>query len=234
MKYENIVTGNFISRPNRFIAIAMIQGEFHNVHVKNTGRLGELLIPDAVIYLEDHEGRMGQRKLRYSLIAVEKDGKIINIDSQSPNKVATDALNTGRIHIPGMADLVEIKREKTFGDSRFDIYIKDKNGKEGFIEVKGCTLAENKVAKFPDAPTSRGLKHVNELIKASDMGYSATILFIIQMKGVNSFSPNRNTHPEFADALTIAEQHSVNILCYDCLVTSDSIEVSDLIPHSLR
>ena len=169
MKYEKIIKGKFKDRPNRFIAMVEVDGEAQKSHVKNTGRCKELLVSDATVYLEDFDGRMGTRKMRYSLIGVEKKTKqgiiMINMDSQAPNKVVKEALISGKINLPGMDELVEIKAEYVYGDSRLDFYVKDQSGKEGFIEVKGVTLENNGVASFPDAPTERGIKHLKELEK---------------------------------------------------------------------
>lgn len=234
MKYENIVTGKYISRPNRFIAEVEIGGQVLRAHVKNTGRLRELLVPGADVYLEDFKGRMGKRKLAYSLIAVENNGRIVNIDSQSPNSVAAEALNNGTIRIPGLEPPYTIKREKTYRNSRFDIYIEDCNGKKGFIEVKGCTLDKDGTAMFPDAPTQRGEKHIRELISAAEDGYTASALILIQYKGADLFRPNAETDPGFASAMRDAAAAGVNILCYDCDVTASSISVSGPVPYSLH
>ena len=159
MKYENMVKGKFVARPNRFIAEIIIGEERVRAHVKNTGRCRELLVPGAEVYLEDFDGRMGTRKMRYSLIAVVKAGNIFNIDSQAPNKICEEGLLSGHIRIPGMDRITLVQREKTFGDSRLDFYVEDVCGRKGWIEVKGVTLEEDGVARFPDAPTERGLKH---------------------------------------------------------------------------
>lgn len=225
MKYEKIVSGIFVSRPNRFIAHVLIDGTEEIVHVKNTGRCKELLVPGCKVYLEDFEGRMGSRKLRYSLIAVEKkrdEGKnesiLINMDSQAPNKVVGEWLaNQGYDFI---------KPEFTFGKSRVDFYME--RGKEKFLlEVKGCTLEYNGHCFFPDAPTERGVKHLEELIKANEHGYHAAVLILIQMEESIDFAPNDETHKEFGDTLRIAASKGVEILCYNCKVTPDSLELKD-------
>ena len=171
MRYEKIIKAVFIERPNRFIAICRVGNEAIKVHVKNTGRCRELLITGAVVYLEDFEGRMGSRKMRYSLIGVEKvtEGGIlmINMDSQAPNKAVSEALSDGTIKLPGMEESLSVKAEKTFGHSRFDFYAEDDGGHKAFIEVKGVTLEDSGIASFPDAPTERGVKHVRELIRAA-------------------------------------------------------------------
>lgn len=252
MRYENIVKAKFISRPNRFIAIvepdtagAADAGNVSSheqpelqikAHVKNTGRLGELLTPGAEIYLEDHEGRMGSRKLRYSLIAVRKaagssgaegstcsGGRLVNIDSQAPNKVVMEAMLDGKLLPTGLKDVAYYKPEYKFGDSRLDFYAEDSVGNKLLGEVKGVTLEEDGKARFPDAPTERGVKHIEELIKAVQQGYKACIVFVIKMKGVNSFSPNYDTHPEFGEALKAAQEVGVDILAYDCIVSEDNL-----------
>lgn len=219
MDYQKVVEGIFIERPNRFIAKVMLPEGEAIAHVKNTGRCRELLIPSARVYLEDH-GDDTTRKTRYSLISVWKDDMLINMDSQVPNTVAADALKRGLITELPRADL--IKREKTFGDSRFDIYY-ESGDQKGFLEVKGVTLEENGIARFPDAPTIRGTKHIMELIKAKKEGYEASILFLIQMKGPVSFEPNRSMDPGFADAVELAKRSGVRILAYDSIVTPNTI-----------
>lgn len=227
MKYEKIVSGIFVSRPNRFIAHVLIDGKEEIVHVKNTGRCKELLVPGCKVYLEDFEGRMGSRKLRYSLIAVEKkrdEGKnesiLINMDSQAPNKVVAEWLSTQGYDF--------IKPEFTFGKSRVDFYME--RGKEKFLlEVKGCTLEYNGHCFFPDAPTERGVKHLEELIKAKEHGYHAAVLILIQMEESIDFAPNDETHKEFGDTLRIAASRGVEVLCYNCKVTPDSLQLKDKI-----
>lgn len=225
MKYENIVKSKFKSRPNRFIAHVDVECITQKAHVKNTGRLKELLMPGATVYLQDHISSMGNRKLRYSLIAVQKAGEVVNIDSQAPNKVAHEALLDGRIMLPEMDCLKTIRPETKYGNSRFDFYVEDTSGKKGYIEIKGCTLNDNGIGRFPDAPSERAVKHVNELIELRKKGYMTYIIFICAMKGIVSFSPNEKTHPEFKDALSLAASSGVRILCFDCTVTEDSIEV---------
>lgn len=230
MKYQNICKGKFIARPNRFIAEVEIDGSVERAHVKNTGRLKELLVAGAGVYLEDHKGRMGTRKMRYSLIGVEKGDTLINIDSQAPNKVCEAALLSGVLVLPDMEKLITVKREKTFGDSRFDFYLVDENGQAGWLEVKGVTLEENGVAKFPDAPTERGVKHVEELIKAVNEGYQGYVLFVIQMQTVQHFEPNDGTHKAFGDALRSAQAGGVHILAATCNVTGETLDLAEVIP----
>jgi len=234
MKYNNIVKAKFVSRPNRFVANVEIDGINYVCHVKNTGRCKELLIPGCTVYLEDFESHMGTRKLRFDLISVEKktnSGKLlINMDSQAPNKVAKEAFEQGLINIPGLEQYGLIKPETTFGNSRFDFYLEDVNARKAFVEVKGCTLEEAGVCSFPDAPTERGVKHVEELIEAKKSGYEACLLFIVQMEGMEYLHPNDATHRAFGDALRKAQQSGVNILAYECKVTKNSLNVTKSIP----
>lgn len=221
MDYQKVVEGIFIERPNRFIArVKLPEGEAI-AHVKNTGRCRELLIPGVRVYLEDH-GNGTLRKTRYSLISVWKGDMLINMDSQVPNAVAADALEKGLITQLPKVNL--IKREKIFGDSRFDIYY-ERGEQKGFLEVKGVTLEEDGIAMFPDAPTIRGTKHIIELIKAKKEGYEASILFLIQMKGPVSFEPNRSMDPGFAGAVELAKRSGVRILAYDSIVTPNTISI---------
>lgn len=223
MKYENVCQAEFIARPNRFIAEILLNGRVTRCHVKNTGRCKELLIDRAAVYVQQCPG--SGRKTACSLIAVQKGKRIVNIDSQAPNKVFQEALITRMIQLPGFEEITLIKPEKTYGDSRLDFYIESGQNK-AFIEVKGATLEENGAARFPDAPTERGIKHLMELIKAKQDGYSAFIVFIIQMKDILYFSPNDRTHKEFGDALRLADRKGVTILAYECDVLPDSIEVN--------
>ncbi len=233
MKYNKIISARFVSRPNRFVAYVKIDGIETAVHVKNTGRCRELLLPDSIVYLEDFTENPRNRKLMYDLIAVEKDTLLINMDSQAPNKVVREALEIGTIHLPDMGNLTVIRPEKTYGESRFDFYIEDENGKKGFIEVKGVTLENGGIAAFPDAPTERGIKHINELITAKNEGYNAYILFIVQMSGMKYLVPNDTTHKAFGDALRLANSYGVNVLAYECSVTPDSLYVTSEIEVKL-
>lgn len=217
MKYEKICRGKFIERPNRFIAHVDIGGEICKAHVKNTGRCRELLLSGAEVYLEDFAGRMGERKLRYSLVAVQKGTMLVNMDSQAPNKVVREALESGRLLPEGLEAVELVKAEYKYGDSRLDFYVRDRAGREALAEVKGVTLEEDGIARFPDAPTERGVKHIKELIKAKEEGYAACIIFVIQMKGVKKFTPNYATHRQFGEMLCAAEEAGVEILAYDCI-----------------
>ncbi len=205
MIYPNIYPATFISRPNRFIAHCIVDGEEVVCHVKNTGRCKELLVEGYRVYLTKSDNPA--RKTQYDLVAVQKGDMLINMDSQAPNQLAYEWITAN--------SNAALKREVTFGGSRFDLYFED-GDRRGFIEVKGCTLERNGIAMFPDAPTERGIKHIRELIKAKESGYEAYILFVIQMKGVTEFRPNAKTHPEFAKALRDAHDAGVGILAYDC------------------
>ncbi|WP_270740034.1 DNA/RNA nuclease SfsA [Massilioclostridium coli] len=218
MHYQNIQQAVFLERPNRFIAHILVEGKEQLCHVKNTGRCKELLIPNTTIYVQHHDNP--NRKTKYSLIAVQKGELLINMDSQVPNQIVAEWLKTGKL----FPDLKLVKPETVFGSSRFDFYL-ETSQKKIFMEVKGCTLEQNGVVMFPDAPTQRGVKHIQELILAKQQGYDAYLIFVIQMKGARYFTPNRLTHPEFADVLLQAEKAGVNILAVDCMVMPDSIEI---------
>lgn len=222
MKYKNIVKGIFKSRPNRFIAKVEIDGIEQAVHVKNTGRCRELLRENVTVYLEKSSNP--NRKTAFDLVAVEKvrEGKenlLVNMDSQIPNAVAFEWLSGEN---PFFSQNAKIKREVTFGDSRFDLYVED-GERKAFVEVKGVTLEFGGLALFPDAPTERGVKHINELIKAKEAGFEAYILFVIQMKEINFFSPHKEMHPDFAEALKNASDKGVKVIAMDCVVTPDEM-----------
>ena len=221
MKYENIRSATFINRPNRFIAECELHGEKIIAHVNNTGRCRELLVPGATVYLDEPKGR--ERKTKYDLVAVEKlceDGRkiLINMDSQLPNFAVEEFLRRGGL----FPSATLIRREFTVGKSRFDFRIEEED-KVSYLEVKGVTLEKDGIASFPDAPTERGVKHVEELIALKNQGFGAAILFVIQMKGVKEFRPNDDTHPAFGDSLRQAKRAGVRIYAYDCLVTSDTM-----------
>ena len=218
MLYENAVTGKFLLRPNRFVAICEIDGVQEVCHVKNTGRCRELLLPGARVHLL----RSGNpaRKTKYDLIAVEKGAMLINMDSQAPNQVFGEWARSGRF----LQDLLEVRSEVTKGDSRFDFRLTDEAG-EMFVEVKGVTLEENGVASFPDAPTERGIKHLQGLQRIVEQGGRAAVFFVIQMKGVHTFRPNDRTHPAFGEALRSAAQAGVQVYAYDCAVMPDMIRL---------
>lgn len=228
MKYDKIAEALFLERPNRFTARVWLDGREETVHVKNTGRCRELLLPGRTkVYLEDCREKEN-RKTGYSLIAAEKGARLINMDSQAPNQVAEEWLRVG-----GMGPLSRIVRERIYGKSRFDFYYERENGISGYLEVKGVTLEKEGVALFPDAPTERGVKHVEELIQARKEGYEAAILFVIQMKDVKQFVPNWETHPAFGQALCNAAAAGVDILAYDCRVTVDSLSLAEAVPVCL-
>ena len=219
MKYKNIVKGSFLSRPNRFIAYVKIQGKKETVHVKNTGRCTELLIPGAAVYLQEADNP--DRKTRWDLIAVEKNGRMINMDSQIPNAAVKEWLERGNL----IEGITRVKPEYTYGNSRIDLYI-EAGKRKILVEVKGVTLEDKGVVRFPDAPSERAVKHVEELTKAVGEGYEAYVFFVIQMKDVFYFTPNLDTHPKFAEALIKAEKAGVRIVAFDCDVEPDSIEIA--------
>ena len=233
MHYPNVTTGIFLSRPNRFLAhVRTEQGEVV-CHVKNTGRLKELLLPGtrAAVQFHPDAAAMG-RKTAYSLIAVTKpspDGEAwVNIDSQAPNQAAYEWLTEG-CGLPFCPAPENVRREVRFQDSRFDLSF-SYGGQTWFMEVKGVTLDKNGTAMFPDAPTERGIKHLNELSLAAASGYGACVLFVLQMKGIKAFSPNRETHPEFADALIRARENGVHVWAYDCTVLKDAMSIDRPVP----
>lgn len=226
MKYENTKRAVFLDRPNRFIAHVNLNGQTETVHVKNTGRCKELLIPGTEVILE--ESVNPARKTKYDLICVNKSGRWINMDSQVPNKAAAEWIRAGRL----FPEEVTLKTEKVYGNSRFDIYV-ESPCRKAFIEVKGVTLEENDIARFPDAPTQRGVKHVEELIRCQEDGYEAYLLFVIQMKGIREFEPNWSTHPQFGEVLQKAQNAGVHLLAYDCLIREDYIEIQDPVPIRL-
>lgn len=227
MKYEAMTEGRFVRRRNRFIAEVMINGMTEAVHVRNTGRLRELFITDARVLLEPASNP--ERKTRYSLVCVEKNGQWVNVDSTAPNQIVEEMVRAGRL----FSDITYMKREKTFGKSRFDLYV-EHGGQKHYIEVKGVTLEVDGAAWFPDAPTERGIKHIHELMEARRQGYLASIIFIIQMKGIKVFEPNRVTHPAFAEALLEAAGAGVEILAFDCMVTENSLEGDLPVPVRLE
>ncbi len=212
--YDQTIDGVFLDRPNRFIARVRIGEEIELCHVKNTGRCAELLVPGARVTLFV-SGRQN-RKTKYDLVAVQKGALYINMDSQAPNRAAAEKLPE---LFPG---ITRLQPEAAFGRSRLDFYI-EQGEKKTFVEVKGVTLEEKGVALFPDAPTERGVRHLGELERCVRLGYGAAVLFVIQMKGVRLFMPNRRTHPAFADALLRAKAAGVEVLAYDCAVTGDGM-----------
>lgn len=215
MKYKNIIHAIFIDRPNRFIANVDIDGKTETVHVKNTGRCKELLLPGSEVYLELSDNI--NRKTKYDLVAVRKNnGLLINIDSQAPNKVAREWLQK--------QDYTKIVPEHRYGNSRIDFYM-EKDDERYLMEVKGCTLEVDGIGYFPDAPTERGVKHLRELIRAKNEGYHAAVAFVIQMNGISEVRPNTQTHPEFAFALEEAKNAGVKILMLQCRVEPDELVI---------
>lgn len=229
MIYEKIVTGTFIKRPNRFTAIVVINGNKETVHVKNTGRCQELLLPGAKVILEDRSHIL-TRKTKYSLIAVWKGKMLVNIDSQVPNQVVYEAVKAKQI--PTLTNLTHLKREVSFGNSRFDLYFESTKEK-GFIEVKGVTLETDSIAMFPDAPTSRGLKHVLEMIQVVEQGYRGIIFFLVQMKGPKLFQPNLEMDRAFTQALQKAKSSGVEIMVYDSCVLANSIQLDEQLLYKI-
>lgn len=227
MKYEKVVKGEFLSRPNRFIAKVLLDGKEETVHVKNTGRCRELLTERAEVFLSRSSNP--ERKTKYDLIAVKKGEKLINMDSQIPNDVAEEWLKKGKL----FSENAVIRREVTRGKSRFDFYIED-GERKAFLEVKGVTLENGGISMFPDAPTERGVKHINELIKLKEEGFDGYVLFVVQMKEVHLFKPNDITHKAFGDALRNAEKAGVKIIAVNCTVTQDSIEIREEIEVDLN
>ena len=220
MQYPNITKAIFIDRPNRFIAHVTVDGHDETVHVKNTGRCKELLIPGCTVYLTASENP--SRKTRYDLVAVIKDnGLLINIDSQAPNKVVAEYLQKLSYDV--------IIPEYTFGDSRIDFYMEKKHSRgkveKYLMEVKGCTLERSGIGYFPDAPTERGVKHIHELIKAKKEGYHAILAFVIQMDGIKEVRANVETHPEFGKAMEEAKAAGVDVWFFQCHVEPDSLRI---------
>lgn len=222
MIYNNIVEGIFLNRPNRFIANVIIDGKKEIAHVKNTGRCKEILIEGTKVFLE--KSNNPNRKTKYSVISALKGDTLINIDSQVPNTVVYESINNGRIH--NFKDITFLKREVKYNDSRFDLYFETKKRK-GFIEIKGVTLEVNGLSMFPDAPTTRGTKHVKEMIQAVQEGYCGYIFFLIQIDNINKFTPNANMDKDFSDALIQAKKSGVKILAYNSIVTPTEIAIGE-------
>ena len=223
MRYDRVTGGVFLSRLNRFAARAIVGGREQTVHVKNTGRLRELLVPGAEAVL--CPAAAPGRKTAYDLVAVRHNGRYVNIDSQAPNAAAAELME--RLY-PGCA----LRRERVFGSSRFDLYL-ERGDLRLFTEVKGVTLVRDGTALFPDAPTERGRKHLLELAQARRAGYAAAMLFLVQRDDALRFSPNRETDPAFADALAEAAAAGVEVLCFDCEVTTDTMTARSPVPVKL-
>lgn len=226
MHYSNIQRATFLRRPNRFIAHIEVDGREEVCHVKNTGRCRELLTDRATIYVEHHDNP--KRKTKYSLITVQKGDLLINMDSQAPNKVVGEWL----LEKEPFGKVKLLKPECTYGSSRFDFYL-ETEAEKVFIEVKGVTLEEDGIVRFPDAPTERGVKHLEELRACVEAGYKAAVIFVVQMEGMQHFEPNDKTHPQFGEALRQARKAGVEVLAYECKVTPSSLEITKSIPVML-
>jgi len=226
MKYSNIKEAEFLGRPNRFIAICNVDGVEEICHVKNTGRCRELLTQGVKVYLE--KSNNPNRKTKYDLVAVKKGNEIFNIDSQAPNYVVQEWIEKGGL----FCDVTMVKPEAVYGGSRFDFYV-EHGGISAFVEVKGVTLEEDGVLLFPDAPTVRGVKHINELINARKNGYEAYIIFVVQTEKAKYFTPNMKTHKEFGEALELAYKNGVKILCYSCRTGTGYLEIGRPVPVKL-
>lgn len=228
MIYQDTKAATFINRPNRFLAHILIEGKEDISHVKNTGRCREILQEGTTVIVQEANNSL--RKTRYSLIAAYKEDVLINIDSQVPNAVVYEGLLENKIN--EITDITRLSREVVYHNSRFDLYFETAERK-GFIEVKGVTLEADGVAMFPDAPTERGCKHIYEMIKAVEEGYSGCIFFLIQMEGVDYLTPNTLRDPKFAEALRLAHRKGVTILAYDSTVTENSITIGKPVPIRL-
>lgn len=226
MQYGKILSARFLARPNRFVARVEAQGQELVCHVKNTGRCRELLVPGAAVWLE--ESPNPNRKTKFDLIAVEKGARLINMDAQAPNRVFGEWAQSGHFR----EGLTLLRPEMTYGSSRFDFYWESSKSR-GFVEVKGVTLEEDGVVRFPDAPTLRGVKHLEELVKAHEAGYEAAVCFVIQMGDVEYFAPNDATHPEFGQALRRAAAAGVEVLAMDCAVTPQTLTMGNPVPVKL-
>ena len=227
MRYSKIWAGRFLDRPNRFVAHVELDGQPVVCHVKNTGRCRELLAPGATVYLQESDNPA--RKTRFDLIAVDKGGLLINMDAQAPNQVFREWAEAGHF-VPG---LTLLRPETTWGRSRFDFYWEAAGGRRGFVEVKGVTLEEGGHARFPDAPTERGVKHLEELIACQAEGYAAAVCFVIQMPGMRDFAPNDATHPAFGGALRRAAAAGVEVLALGCRVEPDELWIDHTVPVRL-
>ena len=226
MTYPNSIPARFLSRPNRFVAQVELDGVETTVHVKNTGRCRELLVPGARVWLVKSDNP--SRKTAYDLVAVEKGDRLINMDSQAPNAVFGEWAQAG-CFVPG---LTLLKPEYKHGDSRFDFYW-EAGDRKGFVEVKGVTLEQDGAVYFPDAPTQRGIKHLHGLTTCLDEGYEAAVCFVIQMEQADFFSPNDETHPAFGEALRQAHAAGVRVLALSCSLTPDSLSISAPVPVRL-
>lgn len=223
MHYQNVREARFLDRPNRFIAHVELNGAVETVHVKNTGRCRELLVPGCTVYLE--KGTNPNRKTAYDLIAVEKGTRLINMDAQAPNKVFAEWAAAGNF----LPDVTAIRPEYAYGASRLDFCLETPEELH-LVEVKGVTLEEGGNARFPDAPTERGVRHIRELQQAAESGLDAVLFFVVQIKDIHSVTPNDATHPAFGEALREAAAHGVRVLAYDCDVMPDSLTIRSAVP----
>ncbi|OTN77001.1 sugar fermentation stimulation protein [Enterococcus sp. 8G7_MSG3316] len=233
MNYPNVVRAFFMIRENRFVArCRLVTGEEVVVHVKNTGRGKEVLIKGAPVVLQYWDNP--KRKTKYDLIAVKKQDQWINIDSQVPNQLAYEGILDGQIQLPDLqGEIVLLRREVVYGQSKFDFYLETDQGEMGFVEVKGMTLENNRVGAFPDAPTIRGLKHVNELMQAKQAGYYAAVLFMIQFEAVDVATIHRDMQPALAAVITQAQSEGVAVLAYNCHVQEGEIKLLSQIPFDV-
>ena len=223
MRYQQVISGRFVARPNRFIAYVETEEGTQICHVKNTGRCRELLLPGAVVYLERAQAE--HRKTQFDLIAVEKGATLINIDSQAPNRVFAEWAYSGGF----LPDVLQVQPEYRYGESRLDFCLQTTTGPH-LVEVKGVTLEEGGAARFPDAPTERGIKHIRQLQRAVKEGIAATLFFVVQMEGIRSVCPNDDTHPAFGAALREAAKDGVHVCAYDCTVRPDSLAIRRAVP----
>ena len=223
MHYGTVIPGRFLARPNRFIAQVETADGVQTVHVKNTGRCRELLVPGATVYLE--QGTNPSRKTAYDLIAVEKGELLINMDAQAPNKVFAEWVRLGGF----LPCVTQVRPEFRYGDSRLDFCLETAEGPH-LVEVKGVTLEDGGAARFPDAPTERGVKHIRELQRAAESGLDTTLFFVVQFQNAHSVAPNDDTHPAFGEALREAVAHNVKVCAFDCLVTPDSLSIRREVP----
>lgn len=226
MKYPNVIEATFLSRPNRFIARVEVEGKVQLAHVKNTGRCRELLVPGAAVFLQAHNNPA--RKTPFSLIAVQKGDLLINMDSQAPNQVWDEALKGG-LAVPQLGVADAVRREVKWGDSRLD-FLATCGDQKAYMEVKGVTLEQDGIVRFPDAPTERGVKHLQTLMEIKRAGHMAYAVFVIQLEGAKYFAPNAVMHPAFAQALQEAYQQGVIILAYECHVEPDGLTVTKPVP----
>ena len=231
MKYSSIVPGTFIRRENRFIGLCLVQGKQERVHIRNTGRCAELFLPGTPVFLQ--YAPSPKKKTAYTLVALYKGNRLINLDSLAPNKLVLEYLAQGNL-FPGMAATAEnLRGEVRYGASRLDGAFTIA-GQTAYLEIKGVTLERDGAAYFPDAPTERGIRHIFELCKACQEGFLTYLIFVVQMQGIDFFAPNYATHPAFAQALKEAQQAGVRILAYDCRVQPECLELGAPVPIKIE